>query len=53
MSTRKRIIFLCVQHFYKGKGALNVFAQDLTNGIYTYTLVVNGKIIEPKKMVKQ
>ncbi len=37
----------------KGKGALNVFAQDLTNGIYTYTLVVDGKIIESKKMVKQ
>jgi hypothetical protein len=37
----------------RGKGSLNVFAQDLTNGIYTYTLVVNGKIIETKKMVKQ
>jgi len=37
----------------KGKGSLNVFAQDLSNGIYTYTLVVDGKIIESKKMVKQ
>jgi hypothetical protein len=37
----------------KGKGALNVFAQDLTTGIYTYTLVVDGKIIETKKMMKQ
>lgn len=37
----------------KGKGQLNVFASDLTNGIYTYTLVVDGKIIETKKMVKQ
>jgi hypothetical protein len=37
----------------KGKGSLNVFANDLTNGIYTYTLLVDGKIVETKKMVKQ
>ncbi|MCW3104105.1 MAG: Collagen triple helix repeat-containing protein [Bacteroidetes bacterium] len=37
----------------KGKGQLNVFASDLSNGIYTYTLVVDGKIIETKKMMKQ
>lgn len=37
----------------KGKGSLNVFASDLSNGIYTYTLVVDGKIVETKKMVKQ
>ena len=37
----------------RGKGRLNVFASDLTNGIYTYTLVADGKIIETKKMVKQ
>jgi endosialidase-like protein/type IX secretion system substrate protein len=37
----------------KGKGQLNVFGKDLSNGIYTYTLVVDGKIIETKKMVKQ
>jgi len=37
----------------KGKGQLNVFASDLSNGIYSYTLVVDGKIIETKKMVKQ
>jgi hypothetical protein len=37
----------------KGKGTLNVFASDLSSGIYTYTLLVDGKIIETKKMVKQ
>ncbi len=37
----------------RGQGQLNVFAQDLTNGLYTYTLVVDGKIFETKKMVKQ
>ncbi len=37
----------------RGQGQLNVFAQDLTNGLYTYTLVVDGKIAATKKMVKQ
>lgn len=37
----------------KGKGSLNVFASDLSNGTYTYTLVADGKIVETKKMVKQ
>jgi len=37
----------------KGKGTLNVFADDLSTGIYTYTLVVDGRTIETKKMMKQ
>lgn len=37
----------------KGKGQLNVFANDLSNGVYSYTLIADGKIIETKKMVKQ
>lgn len=37
----------------KGEGQLNVFASDLTNGIYTYTLVLDGRIVETKKMMKQ
>jgi hypothetical protein len=36
----------------RGKGQLNVFANDLSNGIYTYTLVVDGKIIDSKRMIK-
>ena len=41
-----------VELVQKGKGQLNVFANDLTNGIYTYSLVVDGQIIDTKKMVK-
>jgi hypothetical protein len=37
----------------KGQGSINVFANDLSNGVYTYTLVVDGKIAETKRMVKQ
>jgi hypothetical protein len=36
----------------KGKGQLSVFANDLTNGIYSYSLIVDGKLIDTKKLVK-
>ncbi|HTL82228.1 MAG TPA: T9SS type A sorting domain-containing protein, partial [Bacteroidia bacterium] len=35
-----------------GKGQLNVFADDLSNGIYTYALVVDGQVMDSKRMVK-
>jgi hypothetical protein len=34
-----------------GKGQLNVYAQDLSTGTYTYTLVADGVTIDSKKMV--
>jgi len=37
----------------RGHGEINVFAGDLSSGIYTYTLVVDGKIFETKRMVKK
>lgn len=37
----------------KGQGYLNVFANDLSSGIYSYSLIVDGKIIETKKMIKE
>ena len=37
----------------KGKGVVNVFADDLTSGTYTYTLIVDGKNVDSKKMIKQ
>lgn len=36
-----------------GKGSLQVFADDLSSGIYSYVLVVDGEVIDSKKMVKQ
>ena len=35
-----------------GAGSLNVFAADLSTGIYTYTLVVDGNVVDSKKMTK-
>ena len=37
----------------KGQGQLTVFANDLSSGVYTYTLVVDGKIIDSKRMIKE
>lgn len=36
-----------------GAGELQVFADDLSNGLYSYSLVIDGKTIQTKKMLKQ
>jgi hypothetical protein len=36
----------------RGKGQVNVFADDLTSGIYSYALVADGQIADTKRMVK-
>lgn len=58
--TRAQIIFFdqsnkiikAVDLTEKGKGTLNIFANDLSNGIYTYSLIIDGQTVETKKMVK-
>lgn len=37
----------------RGTGEIEVYASDLSKGIYHYTLVCDGKVIATKKMVKQ
>lgn len=34
----------------KGKGIIKVYGNDLSNGIYVYSLIIDGKIIDSKKM---
>lgn len=36
----------------RGNGTINVYADDLSSGIYTYTLIADDKVIDTKKMVK-
>jgi hypothetical protein len=36
----------------RGSGQLNVYGADLSSGIYTYTLVADGNIIDTKRMIK-
>lgn len=35
-----------------GSGTLNIFATDLTNGVYSYSLVIDGQMIDSKKMIR-
>ncbi len=37
----------------KGQNTLNVFANDLSSGIYSYSLIIDEKVIETKRMIKQ
>ncbi len=37
----------------KGSGSFSIFANDLSHGIYSYKLVVDEKIIDSKRMVKE
>jgi hypothetical protein len=34
-----------------GNGLIKVYASNLSSGIYTYSLVVDGKVVDSKKMV--
>ncbi|HTB32541.1 MAG TPA: tail fiber domain-containing protein, partial [Bacteroidia bacterium] len=42
-----------VQLSQTGNGTLNINPENLTAGIYSYSLVVNGKIIDTKRMILQ
>ena len=35
----------------KGNGKLNVYANNLSSGIYSYSIIVDGKVLDTKKMV--
>ncbi len=37
----------------RGIGRINVFADDLSSGVYTYSLVADGIIVSTKRMMKQ
>lgn len=34
-----------------GNGKINLTTQDLSNGNYSYSLIINGKVIETKQMI--
>ena len=34
-----------------GSGAIKVYAANLSSGLYTYALMVDGKVVDSKKMV--
>jgi hypothetical protein len=51
-SDNKGMIFKTVEIESRGIGSLDVYASELSTGIYTYSLVCDGKVIESKKMMK-
>ncbi|MBL7925816.1 MAG: secretion protein Por, partial [Bacteroidia bacterium] len=36
----------------KGPGSILIYGSQLSTGIYTYTLIADGKPVETKRMVK-
>jgi hypothetical protein len=52
-SDSQGIVIKVVEITSRGKGTLNVFADDLTHGVYSYALIVDGKNIDSKKMIRQ
>ena len=36
-----------------GAGKIGVNAHNVAAGIYTYSLLVNGKVVDTKKMIKK
>ncbi|MBI2259846.1 MAG: T9SS type A sorting domain-containing protein, partial [Flavobacteriia bacterium] len=51
--TSSGLIINSVQISQRGNGELKVFAEDLSSGLYTYSLVADGKVVATKKMVKE
>ncbi|MDF1676303.1 MAG: tail fiber domain-containing protein [Vicingaceae bacterium] len=42
-----------VNIYERGNGVLTVYGENLEKGIYTYSLIADGKLIATKKMVKK
>jgi hypothetical protein len=42
-----------VQLTQTGNGTLNITSDNLSNGIYSYSLVVNNNVVDTKRMVLQ
>jgi hypothetical protein len=50
--TTNGIIINSVDIVERGNGEIRVFAEDLSSGLYTYSLVADGKAVATKKMLK-
>lgn len=42
-----------VQINERGQSKMTVYGENLQNGVYTYSLIADGKLIDTKRMVKQ
>ena len=51
--TNRGVIINTVTLSERGNGEIRVFAEDLSSGLYTYSLVADGKVVATKKMMKE
>ena len=49
----KGLVIKSVEIKQKGAGSMTVFADDLSDGIYAYNLIIDGATVESKKMIKE
>jgi hypothetical protein len=42
-----------VQLSQTGNGTLNLTPENLASGVYSYSLVVNGNVVDTKRMILQ
>jgi len=47
------VVINSVEISEKGNGSLHVYGSDLSTGIYMYSIVSDGKVIDTKRMVKE
>lgn len=52
-TSNKGVVLKSVQITSKGKGSITVYADDLSHGSYTYSLVVDGVSVDSKKMIRE
>jgi hypothetical protein len=49
--TNSGVVIQTVKINERGSGQLHIYASNLSNGIYNYSLVADGKVIDSKRMV--
>jgi hypothetical protein len=49
--TNNGTILKTMQINERGAGSVTVYASNLSSGIYTYSLIADGKVADSKKMV--
>ena len=51
--TNNGTILKTIEVTERGAGSVVVYASNLSEGLYSYTLIADGKIIDTKKMICQ
>lgn len=52
-SNNQGVVIKTIDITVKGNGSLTVYGHDLTHGVYSYALIIDGKKIDGKTMIKE